>query len=31
VLTITFTARGWKRERARVTIRNEALPRVARA
>jgi hypothetical protein len=30
VITITFTAHGWKRERARVTIRNEALPRVAR-
>jgi hypothetical protein len=28
VLTITFTARGWKRERARITIRNGALPRV---
>ncbi|HEX3691186.1 MAG TPA: hypothetical protein VHV28_15910, partial [Solirubrobacteraceae bacterium] len=31
VLTITFSARGWTRERARVTIRNGRLPRVARA
>ena len=31
VLTITFSARGWKRERARITIRNQALPRVTRA
>jgi hypothetical protein len=31
VLTVAFTARGWKRERARVTIRNGRLPRVARA
>jgi hypothetical protein len=31
VLTITFTAHGWKRERARITIRNGRLPRVARA
>ncbi len=31
VLTITFTARGWKRERARITIRDRRLPRVARA
>ena len=31
VITITFTARGWKRERARITIRNGRLPRVARA
>ncbi|MGH2892460.1 MAG: hypothetical protein ACRDPM_04215, partial [Solirubrobacteraceae bacterium] len=31
VLTITFTARGWRRERARITIRNGRLPRVARA
>ncbi len=31
VLTITFSARGWKRERARITIRDQALPRVARA
>jgi hypothetical protein len=31
VLTITFTARGWSRERARVAIRDAALPRVSRA
>ena len=31
VLTITFTARGWKRERARITIRRSRKPRVARA
>jgi hypothetical protein len=31
VLTITFTARGWRRERARITIRNGRLPRVTRA
>jgi hypothetical protein len=31
VLTITFTAHGFKRERARITIRNGRLPRVARA
>ena len=31
VLTITFSARGWKRERARITIRNGRLPRVTRA
>ena len=31
VLTITFTAHGWKRERAQITIRNGRLPRVARA
>ena len=31
VLTVTFTARGWKRERARITIRNAQLPRVSRA
>jgi hypothetical protein len=31
VLTITFTARGWKRERARIAIRNGRLPRVSRA
>ncbi|MFZ1994469.1 MAG: hypothetical protein WAU75_10185 [Solirubrobacteraceae bacterium] len=31
VLTITFTARGWKRERARITIRDGRLPRVSRA
>jgi hypothetical protein len=31
VLTITFTARGWKRERARITIRNGRLPRVTPA
>ena len=31
VLTVTFTARGWKRERARITIRNGRLPRVSRA
>jgi hypothetical protein len=31
VLTITFTAHGWKRERARITIRNGRLPRVSRA
>ena len=30
VLTITFTAHGWTRERARITIRNGRLPRVAR-
>ena len=31
VITVTFTARGWKRERARITIRNGRLPRVSRA
>jgi hypothetical protein len=31
VLTITFSARGWKRERARITIRNGRLPRVTLA
>ena len=31
VLTVTFTAKGWTRERARVTIRNGRLPRVALA
>lgn len=31
VLTITFSARGWRRERARITIRNGRLPRVSRA
>jgi hypothetical protein len=30
VLTITFTARGWTRERARITMRNGGLPRVSR-
>ncbi len=31
VLTVTFTARGWTRERARITIRDGRLPRVSRA
>ena len=31
VVTITFTARGWKPERARITIRDGRLPRVSRA
>ena len=31
VLTLTFTAHGWKHERARITIRDEQLPRVSRA
>ncbi len=31
VLTVTFSARGWKRERARITIRSGRVPRVARA
>lgn len=31
LLTITFTAHGWRRERARITIRSGQLPRVARA
>jgi hypothetical protein len=31
VLTITLTANGWSRERARITIRNGRLPRVRRA
>jgi hypothetical protein len=31
VLTVTFSARGWKRERARITIRNAQLPRVTLA
>jgi hypothetical protein len=31
VLTVTFTAKGWRRERARITIRNGRLPRVTRA
>ncbi|HEX3976507.1 MAG TPA: hypothetical protein VHW96_09595 [Solirubrobacteraceae bacterium] len=31
VLTVTFTARGWKHERARITIRDAQLPRVSRA
>ncbi len=31
VITITFTARHWKRERARITIRDARLPRVTRA
>lgn len=31
VLTVTFTARGWKRERARITIRRGRKPLVARA
>lgn len=31
VLTITFTAPGWRRERARITFRNGRLPRVSRA
>jgi hypothetical protein len=30
VLTVTFTARGWTRERARIGIRNARLPRVSR-
>jgi hypothetical protein len=28
VLMVTFTAPGWKRERARITIRNGRLPKV---
>jgi hypothetical protein len=31
VLTVAFTARGWKRERARITIRRDRKPLVARA
>jgi hypothetical protein len=31
VLTVAFTARGWKRERARITIRRSRKPLVARA
>jgi hypothetical protein len=31
VVTITFSARGWRRERARITIRDAGLPRVKRA
>jgi hypothetical protein len=31
VLTVTFTARGWKRERARITIRRSRKPLVTRA
>jgi hypothetical protein len=31
VVTVTFTARGWGRERARVTMRSGHLPRVTRA
>ena len=31
VVTISFTARGWKPERARITIRDGRLPRVSRA
>ena len=30
VVTITFTARGWKPERARIVIRDGRLPRVSR-
>ena len=31
VVTVSFTAHGWKRERARITIRDRRLPRVSRA
>jgi hypothetical protein len=31
VLTVGFTARGWKRERGRITIRRDRKPLVARA
>jgi hypothetical protein len=31
VLTVTFTAKGWSRERARILIRDGRKPRVARA
>jgi hypothetical protein len=31
VLTVAFTARGWKRERARIVIRRSRTPLVTRA
>jgi hypothetical protein len=31
VLTVTFTAKGWSREGARILIRDGRKPRVARA
>ena len=31
VLTVSFTAKGWKRERAKITIRDGRKPKVARA